>query len=301
MKTLSSPSQRVQLSHLGLLQITGARAAEFLQGQVSCDVREINTEQSRLGLHCDAKGRVQASFRLFYTQETFYALLPRTMVPILRECLQKYAIFSAVQLTDISSHWQFNGFIYPEKADPSIQPWITTANAVQADASHFMLGVLGKIPRVISITPCANPSPFVEQYATEGTLEEWLLHDIHAGIAVIYPEIVGQYTPQQLNYTAIGAVSFKKGCYIGQEIIARTHYLGKVKYGLHHVTFTTDTPLTTPGTVIYNEQNNAQGALIQCAQTTSGAYEALVCLQNSAICHTLFLDHVHGPRLTLRP
>lgn len=300
MKTPSFSRRLIQLTHLGLLKISGARAAEFLQGQVSCDVREVNTAQSRLGLRCDVKGRVHASFRLFYAEGTFYALLPRTMVAVLQNSLQKYAVFSAVKLKDVSQDWQFNGWIYANNIDPSASPWFTTANTVQADSSRFMLRVFGKEPRVVDITPYANPSPCAEQNDTKGTLEEWLLHDIRAGLAIIYPETVGHYTPQQLNYTTLGAVSFKKGCYLGQEIIARTHYLGKAKYGLYHASFTTDhAPLTTPGTVIQNDQANAQGALIQCAQTPSGTYEALVCLQNSAISHTLFLGHGHGPHLTL--
>lgn len=296
LKTHVSPWRRIRLTHLGLLKITGAHAAEFLQGQVSCDIREVNATQSRLGLRCDVKGRVHAAFYLFYAEGVFYALLPQTMVCVLQNSLQKYAVFSAVELKEVSKEWEFTGLIYPKEARPTH----ATAYMVQTNSSSFTLGLFGKTPRAIHLTPYANSSSLVEHDATNGTLEEWLLHDVRAGMAMIYPETAGYYTPQQLNYTALGAVSFNKGCYLGQEIIARTHYLGKVKYGLYHASFTTDeTLLTTPGTVIQNEQANAQGALIQCAQTPAGAYEALVCLQNSAISHTLSLGHAHGPRLTL--
>lgn len=300
MNALSPPHQSIQLPHLGLLQISGARAAEFLQGQVSCDVRDITATNSRLGLNCDVKGRVQASFRLFYDQDnTFYALLPRTMVPILRNSLQKYAIFSAVVLTDVSQQWQMTGIIAQHIARAATSSNLIAANEVQKQGDHFILGIAGSTPRCIVLSPCETTSPFEQTDNTVDTLEAWLLADIHTGIAVIYPETAGRYTPQQLNYTAVGAVSFQKGCYIGQEIIARTHYLGKAKYGLYHAVFTADTSLAVPGTEIYNEQKNVQGALIQCARNAEGVYEALVCLQNSAVSHTLFLDFDSGSRLTL--
>ena len=83
----------IELNQLGLIQISGSDAAKFLQGQLTCDVNEVTAEHHRLGAHCDPKGRVQATFRLFSYEDNFYFLLPQSMIEHLLTCLQKYAVF----------------------------------------------------------------------------------------------------------------------------------------------------------------------------------------------------------------
>src|SRR5437868_3251399 len=104
---------------LGLIRVTGHDAEKFLQGQLTCDVREVKPSHNLLGAHCDHKGRIQATFRLFSDGKDYYLQLPHNVIPHLMQLLQKYAVFSKVTLSDVSDQWQQIG-IFGE-VDPN---WI---------------------------------------------------------------------------------------------------------------------------------------------------------------------------------
>lgn len=231
--------QKHILSSLGLIQVIGVDAEKFLQGQLTCDVREVNAQQYRLGAHCDPKGRVQATFRLFEHQEDYYFLLPKNVIPHLLQCLQKYAVFSKVKLDEVNA---------PE-----------------------ILELFGQ-------TLWSDKSA-------------WELQDILAGIPTIYPETIGEFTPHQINYQLINGVSFNKGCYTGQEIIARMHYLGKPKQQMYRVSFVCEHP-PTPGTKIYNSNAQKVGTLVTAAPVAQNDYQALAVLQNDAITENLYVDSI---------
>jgi folate-binding protein YgfZ len=245
---------------LSLIQVSGPDAAKFLQGQLTCDVYTLTTEHSyQIGAHCDPKGRIQATFRLFKQQADFYFLLPANMAATLLTCLQKYAIFSKVTLTQVT------------------------------DSEH--------LPHFQSLLwPSHN-------------ITNWELLDIRAGIATIFPETSGQFTPHQLNYQLINGVSFNKGCYTGQEIVARMHYLGKLKQQTYRIRFTHEN-LLSPGTLIYNQQAQPIGTLLTLAavrdHTTThtliekqNSYEALAVLQNNALQENMYLSTANDNILTL--
>ncbi len=291
----ASPKNKiVYLSDLGLIQVTGKNSAQFLQGQLSCDVSEINEKQSRLGVHCDAKGRVQATFRLFSYQDAYYFLLPRSMIPHLIQCLQKYAVFSAVSLIDVTKNWKMIGLVNPSIANRLDEYTLLPEqdNGVVFSATTISLAITNA--RFILLTP---HELYSEQWGTESmSLNDWYLLDIMAGIATIYPQTIAQFTPHQLNYPAIGGVSFTKGCYIGQEIIARTQYLGKSKSRLYRVMFKAKHNFP-PGSSIQDQGNVRQGTLIMNAQVKEQTYQALACLQSQAISHTIHLKDSQGPVL----
>lgn len=222
---------------LGLITASGAATSTFLQGQLTCDVTKVNEKQSALGAHCDAKGRIQATFHLFKQQDDYYFLLPKSVAPHLLQCLKKYAVFSKVMLTEIDS---------PELLDK-----------------------------------------FKHTLWSE---DNWQLQDIRNGIPTIYPETIGAFTPHQINFQLINGISFNKGCYIGQEIIARMHYLGKLKQQMYRVSFSSN-QLPIPGTKVYNSQKQEIGTLINAATAINRDYEALVILQNDAIKETIYLEN----------
>lgn len=293
----------VNLCDLGLIQVAGKNSAQFLQGQLTCDVTEVNTAQSRLGAHCDAKGRVQATFRLFFYQDAYYFLLPRTMIAHLCQCLTKYAVFSAVNLIDVTQNWGIIGLI-----GPSIQAILnqqglfvdsSQVNAVTSSKTLISLVVANDAtPRFILLTAENKSLSFIDDFFEEKTLNDWHLLEIRSGIPSIYPQTSGEFTPHQLNYPTIGGVSFNKGCYIGQEIIARTHYLGKSKSRLYRLAFQANNNFP-PGTPLQNEEKATEGALILSACEKGNEYQALACLQTHAISHTIHLESPQGPMLTL--
>jgi folate-binding protein YgfZ len=284
----------IDLSDLGLLQVTGKQAKQFLQGQLTCNLDEVNEHQTRLGALCDVKGRIQATFRLFFYQNAYYFLLPRPMAPHLLVALKKYAVFSKVDLSDVSDHWQKMGLygsgiaalLRTQKLYPKEE------NGLIAHAPILSLSIPGPNPRFILLSPNRKSLAFIDTACLLKTLNDWHLFDIIAGIPIIYPETRGQFTPHQLNYPALGGVSFNKGCYIGQEIIARTQYLGKPKSRLYRVSFQANQQ-ALPGTSLLEKIGQAtKGTVIMSAKDDFNNYQALVCLQNQAISHTICLENM---------
>lgn len=288
----------IDLVDLGIIRISGKDAKTFLQGQLTCDLEEINTEQSRLGAHCEVKGRVIASFRLFFYQNNYYFLLPLNTLPLLLASLQKYAVFSKVTLTDVSKDWQKIGLYGPYLKDllNDQKLYVAEENEVAEFNNKLSLSIPGPEPRNILLAPASETIGFIEALEQQN-IDYWHLLDIMAGIPTIYPETSSQFTPHQLNFPQINGVSFNKGCYIGQEIIARTHYLGKSKSRLYRVSFQDD-KLPLPGTPLFDgEQKIEKGTLIMCAKEQDNCYQALACLQTQAISHSIRLGSHEGPVL----
>lgn len=230
MQTLNHNSDQTPL---GLILVPGPQAEKFLQGQVTCDVREVTEQQSRCGAHCDPKGRVQFTFRLLKREGNYYLQLPQVMIAHALNCLQKYAALFRIKLEEVPSN------------------------------------------------------------ETETKLAA-----IAAGIATIYPETIGLFTPHQLNSQLINAISFNKGCYTGQEIIARMHYLGKLKQQMYRVRFAGTMP-PLPGTKLYNNEGQAVGELVAAALETENTLQALAVLQTNAITSPIHLENSSGTILTL--
>jgi folate-binding protein YgfZ len=283
----------IALSDLGLLQVTGKQAKQFLQGQLTCNLDEVNEHQTRLGAYCDVKGRVQATFRLFFYQNAYYFLLPRHMVSLLFVALKKYAVFSKLDLSDVSNNWQKVG-LYGSKIAALLsaqQLYPKEENGFIAHEPILSLSIPGPSPRFILLSPSPPSIGFIETTCSPQTLNDWHLFDIIAGIATIYPETSGQFTPHQLNYPALGGVSFNKGCYIGQEIIARTQYLGKAKSRLYRASFQANEQ-AMPGTGLLEKGGQGlKGTVLMSAKDDFNHYQALVCLQNQAISHTIYLEN----------
>lgn len=297
MVEITAKNGKIDQLDFGILQVSGKKAKTFLQGQLTCNVEEIDEKQSCLGAHCDAKGRIQATFRLFFYQDAYYLLLPRPMVSPLLQCLQKYAVFSAVNLSDVTQNWKIIGLLGYSMAVVLRQHACLPEqrNGISTTTSLMVLSIPGPIPRFIVLTRSKIPA-FFSNTLQKLPLNDWYLLDIMAGIPSIYPETRGQFTPHQLNYPIIGGISFNKGCYIGQEIIARTQYLGKSKSRLYRVAFKAFHPLL-PGTALQNEQGTQQGTMIMSANEKKDRYQALVCLQCQAISHTIHLEGPQGPAL----
>lgn len=286
----------IDLIDLGLIRISGKNAKQFLQGQLTCNLEEINATQSRLGAHCDAKGRIIAIFRLFSYQNDYYFLVQRSTLPLLLVSLQKYAVFSKLVLTEVSDDWQKLGF-YETAENLSTKQTLAQENNIVITDHTLSLSIQGPVPRTILLAPINKPINFSSNKLEQQSVNRWHLLDIMAGIPTIYPETSGQFTPHQLNLPELGGVSFDKGCYIGQEIIARTHYLGKSKSRLYRVTFLADSP-SLPGSPLFDyDKKMEKGTLIMCAKEQDSRYQALVCLQAQAISHTIKLGNLEGPLL----
>ncbi len=287
------------LTELGFVAIAGQDAEKFLQGQLTCDVKEISTTQSRLGAHCDPKGRVQFTFRLFKHHDVYYFHLPRSLISHALASLQKYAVFSKVTLADVSSEWKSLGVSGPsiQQDLENLSKTVPTENdAVVALQDLIIVKIPGTAPRfeIIGKPEDIDNAKVHLQKNTEGTKNSWQLQDIQAGISSITPETIGEFTPHDINLPALNGVSFKKGCYTGQEIVARMQYLGKLKQHLVRVQFHSKI-WVTPGTKLLIESDREVGKIVMAAPENDH-YQALAVLQDSALENaSLHLDQEDYP------
>jgi folate-binding protein YgfZ len=232
----------LDLSYLGLLKITGEDAKKFLQGQLTCNLDEISVSQTRLGAHCNPKGRIISLFRFFYFHDSFYLQMPREMISIAMQALKKYAVFFKVQLHDASDELiclgfigdQLNQFIsaLPKKSDESAE--IDDLFIINMSNKKIRYAIFGNIVAISSLwKKISSNIPLISS-------NQWKYEDIASKLAQIYPETSEKFLPHELDLHQHNGISFNKGCYTGQEIIARMHYRGKLKTQLQHILIKSD-------------------------------------------------------------
>ena len=262
-----------------LIKITGHDAEKFLQGQLTCDMREVTTTQSRLGAYCNHKGRVLATFRIFIWQQAYYLILPQTMSENVIQQLRKYAIFSKVNLEKIEIMHGIG--IYGTDAETLLKPYMkhvpTTVDEVAQTADLVMIRVPDELPRFEIYTNQETAARLLEElgkHAQTKNANTWQLLNIRAGIATVYPATSEQFTPHMLNLHTVNAVSFTKGCYVGQEVIARTHYLGKSKRTLQYLVIHSVNALK-PGDKLLDDNQQDIGIIVNAVRTGQEKQELL--------------------------
>jgi len=234
----------------GLISVEGNDVQKFLQGQLTCDMRDITPEKPGMGAYCNLKGRIRALFRIFIRDNTYYLLLPKNVLPNTISHLKKYALFSKITVKDASTTFQCLGIChYSSSANRS------NLTSLLENPNCTVLTVSSE--QDIVIFPAEHPLPIhVSNINTVQWVdfEVWKLLDIRNGIPQVWLETVEQFLPHDLNLPQLGAVSFTKGCYCGQEIIARMEYRGKLKRHLQHIILPSATDLPLPGTKLFSEQ-----------------------------------------------
>jgi folate-binding protein YgfZ len=223
------------LTHLGLLRFSGADAITFLQGQVSNDTRPLGNGIPVLAAYSTPQGRVVAVLRLLPHSSGILAVLPRDLAESTRERLRKYVMRSKVTIENVSATFAVIGLSRAEAA--------TLADLPLPDATHPYVEQNG-----IGITQIGHDAERLwvvgEASALEAVAAEdassaadnaWRLADIRAGLPQVYAATQEQFVAQMLNLDLIDGISFTKGCYTGQEIIARTQHLGRIKRRLFRI------------------------------------------------------------------
>jgi len=246
------------LLYQSVLSISGADSNKFLQGQLTCDVNSCTSEHSILGAACSPQGRIYSSFRLInndLTSEPCYLLRMRSnLVKLSHETLHKYSVFFKTQLQDASDEW-FGIGIWGKQATQLVKDTfkLTTPPQQAGDASHSESAIIIRLPGDNSRFECWVKAAVIAEvwqaltaHATPAANHEWLLEDIRQGIAEISLPVESAFNPHMVNFQAVEAISFKKGCYTGQEIVARTHYKGKSKRHMQHFCLT-GAPLLAAG------------------------------------------------------
>jgi folate-binding protein YgfZ len=269
------------LTYLGLLRFSGPDAVTYLQGQVSNDTRRLNDGAPVLAAYSTPQGRVLAVLRLLPHSSGVIGLLPRELVPSTLERLRKFVMRSKVKIEDLSETFavlglgrtaasQWAGLPQPDASHPYLERNGIGVAEVGHDPER--LWVVGETSALVAAGMLSSGEQSAEAAATENA---WRLADIRSGLPQVYAATQEQFVAQMLNLDLVEGISFTKGCYTGQEIIARTQHLGRIKRRL----FRLDLPENGNWTVGQTLQltDGRSGRLTEIARGETG-FEALAVL-----------------------
>ena len=295
------------LSGFSVLDFSGADAADFLHGQLSCDVQGLPPDRSTFGTYNTAKGRMLASFLLWRTPDGYRMLLPRAIGPAVQKRLQMFVLRAKVRIADRSDAEVLVGV--SGAAAPGVLARICGSPPVnQHDVHACADGYVLRVPGDRFVLAIGNARAHDVWGALAAALRpvgpacwDWL--DIVNGIAFVTTATQDQLVPQMANMEILGAVNFKKGCYPGQEIVARTQYLGKLKRRMYLASVHAASP-PAPGDALYSEDVNdqANGLVVASSPAPAGGFDCLAVVQSaSADQSRVHLRAPDGPVLTFRP
>lgn len=214
------------LAHLAVLTVGGNDAATLLQGQITCNVNELSDTQSRIAALCTPKGRVLATFILVKDEAVFRLLMPVELLATVKKRLAMYVLRSAVTITDSTDEFALLGV---QSQTEQLAPWFTTCR----HAAGMSVKVSAEQGLYVHICPVEQASAvwsdYLEQGFTPHSSTAWRYWEIISGLPWLTEATAEAFIPQMLNLDELGGISYTKGCYTGQEIVARTHYLGSSK------------------------------------------------------------------------
>ncbi|MBK5931578.1 YgfZ/GcvT domain-containing protein [Halochromatium salexigens] len=303
----------VDLSHLGLIAVSGPEATEFLQGQLSNDLRELSETHSQLNSHCSPKGRMLANFRMLRLEQTLFLLLPRVQMETLLKRLRLFLLRAKATIDEASDALVCLGIV-GDGADESLTHAFgslpSEPNAMVRAGDTALIRVADPTSRYLLIGPVESARAAWEAARAAGAEpanpDLWALRDIRAGLPTVWPETSDSFVPQMANMHLIDGVSFHKGCYTGQEVVARMQYLGKLKRRMYLAQSRLDadaeppapgTPLASPA----SSSEQAPGRVVEARRTASGACEMLVVAEiQAAEAGELRLGE-DGPMLRISP
>ncbi|PMR74980.1 YgfZ/GcvT domain-containing protein [Billgrantia endophytica] len=268
------------LVHLGVLDVIGPGAGKFLQGQTSAQVDLANGDFAPPTCFCTPKGRMLANAQLLRIAPDHYRLIMhRGLIETLRDHLKKFAPFYKSELK-VRDDLALIGLIGREAHALAEVRFDTVPPAVWHQASHDAVQLLahpGLQPRLLACLPATTArevfSGLVPQAMPVGNAI-WCLHDIQAGLAWLTPRHEDALLPQMINWEALGGISFKKGCYTGQEVVARAHFRGQVKKRLIRAQLEGDR-VPALGTPLLDENGKSQGEVLAAEMDAYGQPEIL--------------------------
>ncbi len=247
-----------KLEHYGLLHAAGADARAFLHAQLTNDLEHLAPGQARYAGWCSAKGRLLATFLVVPHADGFLLQLSRDLVPVVLKRLSMFILRSKVKLSDASGQWTQYGVWGPEAGEPL---------AVSERDGAIAVGI--DVDRRLVLAPEGHLSP-------DAPADDWMLAEIRAGRPLIAQPTQDQFVPQMVNLELAGGVDFRKGCYPGQEVVARAQYRGAVKRRMVRLRGAA----LKPGQELYSDDTPGQpsGMVVNAAGD-----EALAVLQISAV------------------
>ncbi|SCX89900.1 hypothetical protein SAMN05216420_101267 [Nitrosospira sp. Nl5] len=320
LETVRSATVLADLSHFGLIHFTGEDAQSFLQGQLTCDVRKIDTAADRstalYGGYCNPKGRMLASFLIWHLvfpgANGYVMQLPAALRAAIQKRLSMFVLRAKVGLSDSSDAWIRIG-VAGSHAHALVREILGTAPVSHLEVIHAQQGSvirLGQDRFELVIAPAY--APVVWERLSKDAMPvgapcwDWL--EIKAGVPVITTATQEHFVPQMVNLEALGGVSFQKGCYPGQEIVARTEYLGKIKRRMVLANIpvpasSTITPVAAGDELFSTDMGEqSSGTVVNAAPAPGGGFDVLAVTQTNSIeAGKIFWRSLSGPQLEIMP
>ena len=286
------------LNHLGVIRVAGEDAAKFLHGQLTQDFALLDEQHARLAALLTAKGRMLASCIAFKRSDAEVLLVcARDLLAPTLKRLSMFVLRAKARLSDASGDYALYGLL-GDAARAALpegdEPW---AKADLGDASVVRLYPADGQPRALWLAPAASPAP-----AGAPTSEAlWLWSEVRSGVATLTAPVVEAFVPQMLNYESVGGVNFKKGCYPGQEVVARSQFRGTLKRRAYIAHAAAEVAV---GAEVFSTSDLEQpcGTVVQVAPAPGSGFDTIVSLQISAAqAGSLQVGAADGVALSLQP
>ena len=293
------------LSHHGLIEVSGADATTYLQAQFCNDIAALADNSAQWNGWCSPKGRLLATFMAWRNPHGYLLQLPRSLQGAIQKRMQMFVLRSKVTLTDTGAQWVRFGVAGAGAAD-LIRKRFGAAPTQSMSTATIDDGMIVRISAnqfeiVAHEAAAIKLWQEMSRAATPVGATVWDGFGLRAGILTVLPETQDAFVPQMANFELIGGVSFKKGCYPGQEIVARTQYRGILKRRMALVHGEGAVP--KPGASVYSQEfgDQAAGMIANTAPMPGGGFDALVVAQIEALRGgTLTLGSLDGERLVVK-
>ncbi len=301
------------LSWLGIMEVRGDDRLTYLQGQLTNDINAVSSSLSQLSALCTPKGRMRALFHIIQNtiqnEDSLLLQLPYSLLAENIRRLKMFILMSKVELNDVSDDiikiglagknarqvLQNAGFTIPEQT-----------NMVTQHNNMLLLRLAGDIPRFECLGYFDAIQTLWDSLTEQAELlstQQWRLLDIKAGIPNVFPQTAESFIPQMVNLQFLNGVNFKKGCYTGQEVVARMQYLGKLKRRMYLADCQSET-LPEPGASLYSASSSSgQGAgnIVDAQFSAQGEVTLLAVITNDAVeKQDIFLDEAMQQPLTIQ-
>jgi folate-binding protein YgfZ len=275
------------LSQFDTVVIAGDDAATFMQGQFTNDVDSVDENHSQLSAICNNKGRMIANFRLFKHQQNYFFSIKNDLTEKAIRHMQNYVLRAQVAIQDVSEQLIHIGISGDNAADllsPFVENINTDIDSVTFNEDYIAICIAGTKPRYEIFCSLEQAKTIWQKVSDQATIVSpsvWDYLNIKVGLPLIDANTSEEFVPQMTNMELINGVSFTKGCFTGQEIIARTHYLGKQKRRTYRISIDSATRPKN-GDHLATEtstENQYTGTLVSIYQTAENTYEALAVIQ----------------------
>jgi folate-binding protein YgfZ len=297
------------VSDLGLMAVAGEDAASFLHNQLTNDVEHLGVSEARLAGYCSPKGRLQATFLMWRNDESVFLQLPRELQPALQKRLSMFVLRAKARLSDAGPGLVVLG-LGGAAAHAALRQHFEALPATPYGKIDTPLGTLIRVadafgaPRYEWLLTPANAAavmPALQASLALGGNQAWQLSSIHAGVPQITATTQEQFVPQMVNFELLGGVNFKKGCYPGQEIVARSQYLGKLKRRAALVAIANANAHAGDEVFAVADPGQPCGMVVNAAPNGAGGTDALVEMKLAAMeAGDIRLGSADGPPLVFQ-